>query len=66
MSWCPDFELRDTGTTVVYNKGQVVAEQRHNLHGDEKLYFIASGAAIKVQRAPPSLQLVHLRSTTGW
>ena len=51
---------------MVYNKGQVVAEQRHNLHGDEKLYFIASGAAIKVQRAPPSLQLVHLRSTTGW
>ena len=31
-----------------YNKGDIIATQQEFLHGNEKLYFIAAGSAIKV------------------
>eukprot|EP01051_Picozoa_sp_SAG22_P006810 SAG22_NODE_459_length_10228_cov_9.593642_7_plen_976_part_00 len=40
--------FRDGGTTRTYNKGDTIAAQQEFLRGDEKLYFIAAGSAIKV------------------
>eukprot|EP01052_Picozoa_sp_SAG31_P011701 SAG31_NODE_668_length_12945_cov_15.915849_11_plen_491_part_00 len=43
--------FREGGTRRSFKKGEVIAKQRNNLHGDEKLYFISQGSCIKVHQS---------------